>query len=105
MKKQKLDEIEALRAFAFLAVVLQHAIGHYAYGPESRLSDGVLLGVLLLLAKFAVPVFIFITGLVLFYNYSDGVQFGRFVRKRFKDILLPYMPWVILYSIINNGLT
>ncbi|TBL71033.1 acyltransferase [Paenibacillus thalictri] len=105
MKKQKLEEIDALRAFAFLAVVLQHAIGHYAYLPESRLADGVLLGMLLLLAKFAVPVFIFITGLVLFYNYEGGVHYGRFVLKRCKDILLPYAPWVVLFGVAYNSLT
>ncbi|MEI7025846.1 acyltransferase [Paenibacillus sp. y28] len=99
-KKTKITELDYLRAFAFLAVVLQHAIGHYAY-YGARLEDGVLLGSLLLLAKFAVPMFIFITGMVLFYNYRDGVRFAPFIRKRFKDILLPYLPWAVLYACIQ----
>jgi surface polysaccharide O-acyltransferase-like enzyme len=97
MPKQKIEFIDYLRAFAFLAVVLQHSIGHYAYGPETAAADGVLMGALLLLAKFAVPAFIFITGLVLFYNYRDGVRAGTFYWKRFKDIVLPYLPWAFLY--------
>ncbi|WP_248930065.1 acyltransferase [Paenibacillus hamazuiensis] len=105
MKKQKLEEIEALRAFAFLAVVLQHAIGHYAYTPESKLADGLLLGFILMLTKFAVPMFIFITGLVLFYNYSGGVRYFDFMRKRLKDIVLPYLPWVVVYGAISYSLT
>ncbi|WP_284640546.1 acyltransferase [Paenibacillus silviterrae] len=102
MNKQRLTEIEYLRAFAFLAVVLQHTIGHYAYIQGTSLADGVMLGFLLLAAKFAVPMFIFITGLVLFYNDKGKVPYGTFLRKRSKDILLPYLLWSILYSIIDN---
>jgi peptidoglycan/LPS O-acetylase OafA/YrhL len=103
MKKQKLYEIEYLRAFAFLAVVLQHAIGHYAYKPETTLADGVLLGGLLMTSKFAVPMFLFITGLVLFYNDRGAVPYGTFLSKRAKDILLPYLAWSLIYTWIGTG--
>jgi surface polysaccharide O-acyltransferase-like enzyme len=99
VSKPKIEEIQYLRGFAFLAVVLQHAIGHYAAVPDAKLEDGVLMGLLLLSAKFAVPMFIFITGLVLFYNYDGGVRFFPFVRKRFRDIGLPYLPWALLYAL------
>jgi peptidoglycan/LPS O-acetylase OafA/YrhL len=102
--KPKIEEIQYLRAFAFLAVVLQHSVGHYVGVPEIRLQDGVLMGVLLLLAKFAVPMFIFISGLVLFYNYDGGrIAYVPFVRKRCRDILLPYVPWALLYIGINQS--
>jgi peptidoglycan/LPS O-acetylase OafA/YrhL len=102
--KPKIEEIQYLRAFAFLAVVLQHAVGHYTAVPEIRLQDGVLMGLLLLLAKFAVPMFIFISGLVLFYNYDGArVPYWPFVRKRCRDILLPYVPWALLYIFLNRG--
>ncbi|WP_052487681.1 acyltransferase [Gordoniibacillus kamchatkensis] len=104
MAKPKIEEIQYLRAFAFLAVVVQHSIGHYFAVPEASLADGVLMGLILLLAKFAVPLFIFITGLVLFYNYDSGVRFVPFVRKRCKDILLPYLPWAILYAVMFHHL-
>lgn len=99
-KKAKIDEIQYLRGFAFLAVVLQHAIGHYAYAPGVGLADGVMLGIWLIAAKFAVPMFIFITGLVLFYNYPEGVSYGPFLLKRCKDIVLPYLLWSLLYAIL-----
>ncbi|PZE22603.1 acyltransferase [Paenibacillus xerothermodurans] len=99
-KKARIEEIQYLRGLAFAAVVLQHAIGHYAYLPEARLEDGVLLAVFLIAAKFAVPVFIFITGLVLFYNYRDTVPYKTFLWKRCKDIVLPYLVWSLVYALI-----
>lgn len=99
IKQPRIEEIQILRGFAFLAVVLQHAIGHYAYLPEAGIADGAMLAILLIAAKFAVPMFIFITGLVLFYNYKDGVHAGSFIRKRCKDIVLPYMLWTIIYEV------
>ncbi|TDF96611.1 acyltransferase [Paenibacillus piri] len=102
-KRAKIEEIQYLRGFAFLAVVLQHAIGHYAYLPEAGLQDGVLLGILLIASKFAVPLFIFITGLVLFYNYRDPVSYGSFLRKRCKDIVLPYAVWTVVYGLLFGG--
>lgn len=100
MSKPKIEEIQYLRGFAFLAVVVQHSIGHYFAVPEAKLEDGVLMGLFLLLAKFAVPLFIFITGLVLFYNYDGSVRYVPFIRKRFNDILLPYLPWALLYAVL-----
>jgi surface polysaccharide O-acyltransferase-like enzyme len=99
-KQPRIAEIQVLRGFAFLAVVLQHAIGHYAYLPEAHIGDGIILGLFLITAKFAVPLFIFITGLVLFYNYQDGVQTVDFFRKRCKDILLPYLIWSVIYIVV-----
>ncbi|MCR8634889.1 acyltransferase [Paenibacillus radicis (ex Xue et al. 2023)] len=102
-KQAKIEEIQYMRGFAFLAVVLQHAIGHYAYLPEAGLQDGVMLAVFLIAAKFAVPLFIFITGLVLFYNYKEDIAYGAFVWKRCKDIVLPYAVWSIVYALIFGG--
>ncbi|NOU95332.1 acyltransferase family protein [Paenibacillus sp. LMG 31456] len=102
-KQAKIEEIQYMRGFAFLAVVLQHAIGHYAYLPEASLQDGVMLAVLLIAAKFAVPLFIFITGLVLFYNYRGDIPYGAFVWKRCKDIVLPYVVWSIVYALVFRG--
>ncbi|WP_274653773.1 acyltransferase [Paenibacillus humicola] len=98
MRKTKIEEIETLRGFAFLAVVMQHAVAHYFPLPDTRMEDGVLFGLLLLLAKFAVPLFVFITGMVLFYNYDEKIRYGTFIRKRCRDVLLPYVPWAVLYA-------
>ncbi|MCR8644826.1 acyltransferase [Paenibacillus sp. N1-5-1-14] len=104
MRKPKIYEIEWMRALAFLAVVMQHTIAHYTYVPEVRLEDGVIFALLLLVSKFAVPLFIFISGLLLFYNYDANIRYGTFIRKRFKDIVLPYLPWAVLYAVLFHGL-
>ncbi|GIO29859.1 MULTISPECIES: acyltransferase [Paenibacillus] len=102
-KKARINEIELLRGLAFLAVALQHAIAHYGGLKEARMEDGVLMTILLLAAKFAVPVFIFITGMVLFYNYDGQLRFGSFLRKRFSDILVPYILWSAVYFTVGTG--
>lgn len=103
MRKSKIEEIEVLRGFTFLAVVLQHAIAHYYPLSETKLADGVVMGILLLLSKFAVPAFIFMTGLVLFYSYEREVSYGSFLKKRFSDIVLPYLLWALLYAYEFQG--
>ncbi|CAG7652305.1 acyltransferase [Paenibacillus allorhizosphaerae] len=99
MRKSRIEEIEYLRAFAFLAVVLQHSIAHYAYLPETELADGVSLVIMLIASKFAVPLFIFITGLVLFYNYDGPFSYAGFLKKRFYDIVVPYLLWSVVYGL------
>ncbi|MNO34225.1 O-acetyltransferase WecH [compost metagenome] len=96
-RKAKLEEIEALRGVAFLAVVLQHAIGGlFAQPGLSSLS--VSLGTTFLgLIRFAVPLFVFITGVVLFYNYDRSFQYGRFLKKRGQQVVLPYLFWTLFY--------
>lgn len=102
-RKARIREIELLRGLAFLAVALQHPIAHYAGLNEARMEDGVLMAILLLAAKFAVPVFIFITGMVLFYNYDGQLRYGSFLRKRFGDIVVPYILWSAVYFTENPG--
>ncbi|MFD1888152.1 acyltransferase [Paenibacillus wenxiniae] len=98
--KQRLGEIEILRGMAFAAVVLQHSIAHYSVAPELAMADGARLTLLLIAAKFAVPAFIFITGLVLFYNYDGELAYGSFIRKRCKDIVVPYLVWTLFYTVL-----
>lgn len=97
MRKAKLEEIEILRGIAFLAVVLQHTIAGIFYHPG--LSPAVLnvatigLGFI----RFAVPLFVFITGVVLFYNYDTKVNYRDFLLKRFKQVVIPYLVWTVFY--------
>jgi len=102
-RKPKILEIQSLRGLAFLAVVMQHAVAHYAAVPEMQLEDGVMMAILLVLSKFAVPVFVFITGLVLFYNDKDDFHYGVFIKKRFSDIILPYLIWSAIYYVFTYG--
>ncbi|MCM3782828.1 acyltransferase [Neobacillus mesonae] len=104
-KKPKITAIETLRGLAFLAVVLQHSIAHYAYVDEVTYQDSIWMSVILMLSKFAVPVFIFITGMVLFYNYEERLDSKKFLKRRWIDIFLPYLIWSLIYIWKAKGLS
>lgn len=78
---------------------LWHAIAGLFVQPDiSPLSVG--LGTTFLgLIRFAVPLFVFITGVVLFYNYDRSFQYGRFLKRRGKQVVLPYLFWTVFYYI------
>jgi len=103
MARERIPEVERLRGIAFLAVVLQHSIAHYSIAPGMTTDDGILMAVLLMATKFAVPVFVFITGLVLFYNDRGQLHYGRFIKKRFGDIYIPFAVWTVVTILINSG--
>ncbi|MBA9086792.1 surface polysaccharide O-acyltransferase-like enzyme [Fontibacillus solani] len=99
MRKAKLEEVEILRGIAFLAVVMQHTIAGIFYQPglsPMALNVGT---TLLGLIRFAVPLFVFITGVVLFYNYDAKVNYKDFLRKRFKQVIIPYLAWTVFYYV------
>ncbi|MEO3943943.1 acyltransferase [Gorillibacterium sp. CAU 1737] len=105
-KKEPIWEINLLRAFAILAVLLIHTTSM----PLNRLdASSNLYGVYLLLnqfSSFAVPVFLFISGIVLLYTYYDRpctwTNIGTFYKKRVTSVLLPYLVFSIAYFLLNN---
>lgn len=88
-----------LRGLAFIAVVYQHVIGQFIQKPDIHYYEAVVLGAVFNLLKFAVPLFVFITGLTLFYHYFEKMDYGSFIKKRMKDIYLPFTVWTIIYYI------
>jgi len=104
MRKERIDELDVLRGMAMLSVILQHALGVYIRRPEIHFADAAMIGMLFNITKFAVPTFVFVTGAALLYNYYDNLDYPKFLWKRIKDILLPYLVWSIAYEIYSNGL-
>lgn len=103
MRKERITELELVRSFAFLAVVYQHVIGIYIRVPGIDEQTAVVYGMLFHLLKFAVPAFVFITGLVLFYNYYENISYFEFMRKRTMEILVPYLLWSGIYLSLQPG--
>lgn len=97
IRKERIAELDLVRSFAFLAVVYQHVIGVYVRSPGVDEQTALVFGLLFHILKFAVPAFIFITGLVLFYNYYENVNYVRFIQKRVTEILVPYAVWSAIY--------
>jgi surface polysaccharide O-acyltransferase-like enzyme len=96
--------LEALRALAFLGVLLQHIIGPYIRMPGVSLPDAIMLGLIFNIIKFAVPTFVFITGIVLLHNYYERVHYPRFIKKRAAEIFFPYVIWSVIYFISYHGM-
>ncbi|XRD26144.1 acyltransferase [Lysinibacillus fusiformis] len=101
MKRAHIDELNITRVLAILAVLLIHSTSTpvTALSSESRLySIYVFLNIS---PKFAVPVFIFLSGFVLFYNYIQKdftkTLIVRFYKKRVTQILIPYLFFSVFY--------
>lgn len=94
--KKNIVELNVVKAVAILAVLLIHVSAdpriHVPWGSASAPFYMVANQ----LSMFAVPVFIMINGLVLFYRYHDDWNFPQaiqFYKKRLKFIVIPYLVW------------
>lgn len=57
------------------------------------------------LVQFAVPLFIFISSLVLSYRFKAGnVSLSAFYLKRLRGVLLPYLLWSLFYAALKSWL-
>ena len=99
---QKIFYIEMLRVVAAIAVVVIHVLGPYrAWFGEIPESDW--LGAIALNggSRWAVPVFIMITGALLL---SDQRPFslGHFVKRRASKVIIPFVAWSALYAALSG---
>lgn len=91
MKKDKIIELDYLRVAAYIAVVIQHVLGYYNKFAIANNGDGAIMGILFGTVKFAVPLFVFLSGMVLFYTYYEHLDYTKFIKKRFLSIYIPYI--------------
>ncbi|TBL75066.1 acyltransferase [Paenibacillus thalictri] len=107
MAKTKLLELEIVRAFAILAVLLIHGTSEATVELElGGAGQSIYLGINKL-SNFAVPVFLMLSGLVLFYRYSgdwSGKQALVFYRRRIQQIVIPYLVWSLFYYFYDQWL-
>lgn len=101
IKKDKLAEIDVLRAISALAVIAVHTTSSFVLIP---LLNPLLLTVAYIgnLAGFAVPSFIFISGLVLYKNHSILTEkLSTFYKKRFYRVLPIYLLFSMFYLAVR----
>ncbi|NLN48960.1 MAG: acyltransferase [Clostridiales bacterium] len=102
MKRQKVEELIFIRAVCALGIFMIHLSGSFAmlsaYGSKA-MHLGIIVNQFF---RFGTPVFMIISGFVLFYNYRSFEEFDaiRFYNKKLKYILLPYLLWSFLYCFI-----
>ena len=95
----ELGWINSLRALAALAVIMIHIAGPVLY--QNIFSSTWWIGHGLdTLSRFAVPLFLMISGALLLHKEESIVQFAK---KRASSILIPFLAWSILYYLYANG--
>lgn len=100
MSKPRIEEWTQLRALAFLAIVMQHSIAEYIYRADIEQADSIMLTMVYHLTRFGTPTFVFLSAVLLFYNYgeySGKMNYFKFIRKRFGDVYVPFLCWTFIY--------
>lgn len=102
--RPKLTEIDILRAIAIIAVLVIHGTSDATQLPLGTGSHAVFF-ILNKASLFTVPLFICISGVVLFYTYYEHWESGMsrvFWTKRLRKILIPYVLWSLFYYLFNQ---
>lgn len=97
--KNRIPYLDLQRGVSILAVILIHVTSYpVAFLPEKSLLYPFYF-IINNAAHFAVPSFLFLSALVLFYQY-DGRQLKwlDFYWKRLKRIIIPYLFWSLFYT-------
>ena len=90
-----LHQVDVVRLLTFGSVIMVHTMA-----STTAPNGGVARGVLMLL-HFTRETFFVITGFVLFHsNYRRDLALGRFWRRRFLLIGVPYVVWSVLYWLV-----
>lgn len=95
---KRLAELDYLRAIACLAVIIVHVSAGYLFLETTGFSTKLVLLFLNRSLVFVVPVFLFLSGLVLTYNYQGKkINYPLFIKKRAQSLLGPYFFWMVIF--------
>lgn len=100
MNTKKNQELDLLRAISALAVIVIHIAANFTRIKKFNYLQ-LTMGFVDFFSAFAVPCFVFISGLVLYKNYNvlEEKSFS-FYKKRFSKILPTYIIFSIFYLVI-----
>ena len=99
---QRLAGADALRAFAVLGVIVVHTT-HWA--RQDTGADQAVWYSTTLLARFCVPAFVVLSGLVLAHRYGAQRLGGAFLLRRARRSVLPWLVWAPLFCLFDLLLT
>ncbi|MGL4819753.1 MAG: acyltransferase [Bacilli bacterium] len=95
--RPEMNELNVLRALAFLAVVLQSALSVTNGLGHLGTADAIIVGLVYDAAKFSAPVFIFLTGYAIIAHGTTLSSYVNYVTKKGREIVLPYIVWSVVY--------
>lgn len=96
--KKRIEELDFLRGFAILAVILIHTVQNFT--QIEGLNFLVIINIVIdVFSYFAVPVFIIISGIVLAYNYFYKINYIEYYKKRFIYIIPQYIFFSLFYAV------
>lgn len=100
--KNKLIEIDFMRAICCILVIIIHVTAAFWYTFKTSTIPYKVVINLNSLSKFAVPSFVFISGFVLYYVYQNKkIETLIFYKKRLSKVFVPYFIWSVLYITVN----
>ena len=105
MKKPYLSSIEYIRGVSMLGVVAIHTGSQYLLlNPTPNVH---LVALFEIVSRFSVPIFFFVSAFGLFYRMelSEPFEYGKFLRRRFKAVLIPYLLWSTFYFVHDSWLS
>lgn len=98
----RIKEADFLKGLAILAVLLVHTSWNFIKADE--LNEVVISNAFInTFARFAVPLFIFVSGLVLSHKYFHSLDRNSFYSKRIKSILPPYVLFSLFYMLCKTA--
>lgn len=101
--KKWFDEITYLRAIAIIGVLIIHTTDDtISVKNLNELTFSLIY--IEELFRFAVPMFIFVSGFVMYNKYKYRFSIKNYYKKRFISILVPYLIFSLIYCIINKQL-
>jgi surface polysaccharide O-acyltransferase-like enzyme len=98
-KSTYLFSIDALRVIAILAVLLIHTTTKTLATLNLDITLAPFSLFLNQAARFAVPLFFFISGFVLELNYREKLPYMTFFKRRAFRIIIPFIFWSVLYDL------
>lgn len=93
----RIKAIDAIRVISILAVLLIHTTTRTIEATHNDLNNFPWTLFLNQISRFAVPLFILISGFVLELNYNNHANYWSYLKKRVGRILIPYVFWSLIY--------
>ena len=92
-------EMDYLRAFAILGVLAVHVAANFTTIPEinSLMITNIVIDIVM---HSALPLFIFLSGFLLYLKYNRNYSLKEFAQKRFLRVIPPYLIFTVFYLFI-----